>query len=230
MSGVRSMVRTLAEITPQLLEKYLASVRAAGQNEKSLRDKYVIVHGWLEWARLRRQWITNNPAEGLAPKKPAPRDVRFYLAKEALVILTKAEEIDARLAAIFALALYAGVLTQIARQLFTDESTLHDCAMAGSSLGRNLRGFDGKGASRHAHLPILETDGVDRGIRVRAEGRRKSRSGPRNRRCESHLSLLPAEAAFKRASLSRASSVSGLSSGISAGNGNPSSRSGTAAA
>jgi integrase len=95
-----SKLKDVSKYEPAMLVSYLAGVRAAGQGDKSVMDKQIIVTGWIKWL---------TEPKPLPMKKLARLDVRYFSAKEVEDILARAADGDPRVTALVAMAIYAGL-------------------------------------------------------------------------------------------------------------------------
>lgn len=109
----RGGVKYLEEIRPDHITDHLDwTTRAVvnggnGLGHKSKKDRFDILHPWLDFA-VERGWIGANPADGLGPGKITRNRPEFLLAEEVEKVLEDASNEDAELAAACAIAVYAG--------------------------------------------------------------------------------------------------------------------------
>jgi len=108
-------VSSMTELTRAHVDRYVTGVRADGQGDESIRAKWMILRKFFDWARKRNYMSEVVADEENRPKKPGKSVVRVYTASEALAILRSAENpkkphrYSTLLAAVFAIAVYAGL-------------------------------------------------------------------------------------------------------------------------
>jgi integrase len=117
-----SGVKTIQEITSQIIANYLADCTTKGQKPKTRKEKLGIIRAWLEWGMRFPKYVTENVADAVPVPVVAKQDV-VYLTSEEIGKVLKAVQGDL-IAPLVACAIYGGLRREELAQLEAEDVNL----------------------------------------------------------------------------------------------------------